>query len=164
MGVASTAAGANPPPRYAGTTGAEPTVAVVSHQFWRTTLGSDPSVVGSIVKINRMPVTVIGIAAREFTGLELDQPAVWLVMEQREHFYPDSTFLRAWDSDNTHMYGRLKDGVSPAAARESLRALMRRLHEQRPDDIRSDEWLEPALGSVNFMTTRERASVTRDSE
>ena len=133
------------------------TVAVVNHQFWRTTLGSDPAVVGSTVKINRIPVTVIGISAREFTGLELDQPAVWLVMEQREHFYPESSFLRAWDTDNTHMYGRLREGVSPAAARDSLRALMRRLHEQRPDDIRPDEWLEPAMGSVNFMTARDRA-------
>jgi predicted permease len=133
------------------------TVAVVNHQFWRTTLGSDPSIVGKTVRINRIPVTVIGVTSREFTGLELDAPAVWLVMEQREHFYPESDFLRAWDTDNTHMYGRLKPGISPAAARESLRALMRRLHEQRPDDIRPDEWLEPALGSMNFMTARERA-------
>ena len=133
------------------------TVAVVNHQFWRHTLGSDPAIVGSTVKINRIPVTVIGITAREFTGLELDQPAVFLVMEQREHFYPESQFLRAWDSDNTHMYGRLKEGISPAAARESLRALMRRLHEQRPNDIRDNEWLEPAMGSVNFMTPSQRA-------
>jgi predicted permease len=136
---------------------ASPTVAVVNHQFWRTTLGSNPSIVGSTVKINKIPVTVIGITAREFRGLALDQPAIWLVMEQREHFYPDSTFLRAWDSDNTNMYGRLKEGVSPAAARDSLRALMRHLHEQRPNDIRPDEWLEPATGSMNFMTPGERA-------
>ena len=133
------------------------TVAVINHQFWRTTLGSDPSIVGATVKINRIPVTVVGISARAFKGLELNQPALWLVMEQREHFFPESSFLRAWDSDNTHMYGRLKDGVTPAAARESLRALMRRLHEQRPDDIRPDEWLEPAMGSLNFMTPRSRA-------
>ena len=134
-----------------------PTVAVVSHLFWRTMLGSNPSIVGTTVKINRLPVTIAGITSREFRGLEIDQPAIWLVMEQREHFYPDSAFLRAWDSDNVHMYGRLKDGVTPPAARESLRALMKGLHEQRPGDIRPDEWLEPSMGSQNFMTTRERA-------
>lgn len=133
------------------------TVAVVNHQFWRTTLGSNPSIVGATVKINRIPVTIIGVTSREFKGPELDQPAVWLVMEQREHFFPGSSFLRAWDTDNTRMFGRLKDGVSPATARESLRALMRRLHEQRPDDIRDNEWLEPAMGSMNFMTPRQRA-------
>ena len=102
-------------------------------------------------------MTVVGITTRQFKGLELDQPAVWLVIDQREHFYPESQFLRAWDTDNIHMYGRLKDGVSPAAARDSLRVLMRRLHEQRPNDIRADEWLEPAMGSLNFMTPRQRA-------
>ena len=136
---------------------ASPTVAVVNHQFWRTTLGSDPSIVGRTVKINRIPVTIIGIASPEFRGLELNQPAVWLVIDQREHFYPESPFLRAWDTDNVNMYGRLKEGVSPASARESLRAFMKSLHEQRPNDIRPDEWLEPALGSLNFMTPRERA-------
>jgi predicted permease len=136
------------------------TVAVVSHQFWRTVLASDPSMVGATVRINRIPVTVIGVASREFTGVELSsQPAMWLVIEQREHFYPESAFLRAWDTDNTNMYGRLKDGVSPSVARESLRALMRRLHEQRPSDIRADEWLEPALGSANFMTASARAGI-----
>lgn len=136
---------------------ASPIVAVVNHQFWRSRLGSDPAVVGSTVTINRLPVTIVGLTAREFTGLEIDQPEIWLVIDQREQFYPDSPFLRAWDSDNVHMYGRLKDGVSPEAARDSLRALMRRLHEQRPQDVRDNEWLEPAMGSLNFMTVRERA-------
>ena len=135
---------------------ASATVAVINHQFWRTTLGSDPSIVGTTVRVNRIPVTVVGITAPEFKGVELDQPAVWLVIDQREHFYPASSFLSAWDTDNVAMYGRLKDGVSPAVARESLRALMRRLHEQRPNDIRADEWLEPALGSANFLTAGER--------
>jgi predicted permease len=34
---------------------------------------------------------------------------------------------------------------------------MRQLHEQRPGDIRADEWLEPALATENFMTPNERA-------
>jgi len=131
------------------------TAAVVSHQFWRTTLGSTPSLVGSTVRINRIPVTIVGVTSPAFRGLELDQPDLWLVIDQREHFFPDSNFLRAWDTNNVNMYGRLKDGVSPAAAREGLRALMRRLHEQRPDNVRPDEWLEPAMGSVNFMAPQQ---------
>ena len=136
---------------------ASATVAVVNHQYWRTALGSNPALVGSTVRINRTPVTIVGITSPAFTGVELDQPAIWLVVDQREHFYPESPFLRAWDTDNVNMYGRLKDGVSPAAVRESLRALMRRLHEQRPDAVAADEWLEPSMGSANFMTARARA-------
>src|SRR5688572_12157274 len=40
-------------------------VVVVSHQFWRARMGSDPGVIGRTVPINGYPVTIIGVAARE---------------------------------------------------------------------------------------------------
>ena len=129
------------------------------HQFWRTRLGSDPNIVGSTVDVNRIPVTVIGITAREFVGTDNDQPSVYLVIDQREHVFPDSAFLRSWDTETTGLYGRLKDGVSPEAARESLRALMAALREQQPDDIVEDEWLDPAMGTANFMDQGERLGI-----
>ena len=134
-------------------------VAVIGHQFWRTRLGSDPDIVGRSVTINRYPVTVIGISAREFIGTDNDQPSMWLVIDQREHVFPDSPMLHAWDADSTGLYGRLKDGVSPAAARESLRALMASLHQQRPDVVGENEWLEPMMGTENFMDQRERTGI-----
>ena len=140
------------------TTASSP-VAVITHQFWRTRLGADPNIVGSTVNINRFPVTVIGITAREFVGTDNDQPSVYLVLDQREQVFPDSVFLRSWDTETTGLYGRLKDGVTPEAARESLRALMAALREQQPDHIVEDEWLDPAMGTANFMDERERRGI-----
>jgi predicted permease len=130
-------------------------VAVISHQFWRTQLGADPAAVGRTIDVNRKPVTVIGISSREFTGTDLNQPHIWLVIEQREYLFPDSPFLRAWE-DGADMYGRLKEGVTPAVARERLRGLMAALHKERPDVVAADEWLEPAMASVNFMDPGDR--------
>ena len=45
------------------------------------------------------------------------------------------------------------------AARESLRALMAALREQQPDHIVENEWLDPAMGSANFMDQRERTGI-----
>ncbi len=140
-------------------TGTSSPVVVISHQFWRVRLGSDPNIVGSTVDLNRIPVTVIGITAREFVGTDNDQPTVYLVLDQREHVFPDSAFLRSWETETTNLYGRLKDGVTPRAARDSLRALMAALREQRPDHIVADEWLEPAMGSANFMDQGERRGI-----
>lgn len=134
-------------------------VAVVSHQFWRTYLASDPEIVGKVVEMNRHPVTVIGVTAREFVGTSIDQPDIWLVIDQREHVFPDSPFLQSWTTENAGMFGRLKDGVSADAARESLRALMAALGQQRPDVVREQEWLEPMLATVNFMDERQRANI-----
>jgi len=132
---------------------------VITHQFWRTRLGSDPNIVGSTVDVNRIPVSVIGITAREFVGTDNDQPTVYLVFDQREHVFPDSAFLRSWETETTNLYGRLKDGVTPEVARESLRALMTALREQQPDYIVENEWLEPAMGSANFMDQGERTGI-----
>ena len=134
-------------------------VAVVSHQFWRTQLGSDPDVIGRTVDVNRRPVTVIGVSSPEFSGTDLNQPSLWLVINQREHIFPDSPFLRDWETDGADMFGRFKEGISPAVARERMRALMGALHQERPDVVAADEWLEPAMASMNFMDASERLSI-----
>ena len=134
-------------------------VAVVSHQFWRTQLAADPGAVGRTIDVNRKPVTVIGVSSREFTGTDLNQPHIWLVINQREHIFPDSPLLRDWNSDGVDMYGRFTQGTSPAAVRERMRALMAALHEERPDAVPADEWLEPAMATVNFMDPGDRRGI-----
>ena len=47
--------------------GAAP-VAVLSETFWRRASGSDAAVVGRVIKVNMVPVTVVGVAQRGFTG------------------------------------------------------------------------------------------------
>jgi len=46
---------------------AEP-VAVLSYPYWQTRFGSDPLILGKILKINDTAFTVIGVAPREFVG------------------------------------------------------------------------------------------------
>ena len=81
----------------------------------------------------------------EFPGIGLDLPGVWLPINQHAYYYPDSSFLHDWDKNNTTMYGRLKEGVSPAAARDMLRAAIMALRTQQPAHFENDEWLEPIV-------------------
>lgn len=145
-------------PGIDGLADASPAV-VVSHEFWQTKLGADPAVVGKTVYVNLRPATLVGIAPPAFPGLDMDRPSMWMPINQHAYYFPDSPFLRTWKSGNTAIYGRLRDGLSPAAARESLRVTMGALAQARPDDFKKDEWLEPFMATVNFMTTRERSEV-----
>jgi predicted permease len=43
-------------------------VAVISHSLWKNRYRSDPSVVGTTVRINRYPYTIIGVAPVSFHG------------------------------------------------------------------------------------------------
>ncbi len=142
-------------PQLDGAVDAPPT-AIASYQFWQTTLGANPALIGTTVRINDRPVTLIGVMPKAAPELDLDQSALWLPINQRDYYFPGSTFLRDWTSNNTAMYGRLKDGVSPAAAREMLRATMGAISQEQPAHFDPDEWLEPAMATENFTEPAER--------
>lgn len=131
-------------------------VAVLGYHFWRNRLGAEPSVVGSVVHVDRRPLTVVGVAPPAFPGLDFDVPDVYVPVTQREHLYPASPMLRAWDTASVALYGRLHPGETRASARESLRATMQAAAAERPE-VQPDAWLEPHMGSVNFMDDADRA-------
>jgi predicted permease len=43
-------------------------VAVISHAYWQRRFASDPQVIGATLRVNGMPLTVVGVAARGFSG------------------------------------------------------------------------------------------------
>jgi predicted permease len=130
-------------------------VAVLGYHFWRDRLGADRQVVGTTVYLDRRPLTVIGVAPEKLPGLDFDSPSVYVPIEQRSHLYPDSGLLSAWDTDSVALYGRLRDGMTRSSARDSLRTTMQAAAAERPE-IKPEEWLEPHMGSVNFMDEADR--------
>ena len=132
---------------------------VLGFRFWQNRLGGDPSVVGTTAYLDRKAVVVAGVAPPDFPGLDFDAPDVFIPISQREYFYPDSAALRVWGGpDGVDMYGRLRDGVPPAAARESLRATMQAAAQAHPE-IGADHWLEPLLATRRFMRDDERIGI-----
>jgi predicted permease len=54
-------------------------VAVLSEAFWNRRFAADPAVLGSVLRINTTPFTIIGIAPRGFHGADVeDAPDLWL--------------------------------------------------------------------------------------
>ena len=47
-----------------------PPVAVISERYWRTRFGSDPQVVGKVVRFNNMPITIVGVISPELVGVQ----------------------------------------------------------------------------------------------
>jgi predicted permease len=131
---------------------------VLGHTFWRNRLGGAPNLIGTTAYIDRKPVTIIGIAPASVPGLEFAVPDVYIPIRQREYFYPESPFLRDWKVPGVALYGRLRDGVSADAARESLRATMQSLAAERRE-VDRQEWLEPLLATDNFLRRDERTAI-----
>lgn len=133
-----------------------PAAVVLSHQLWRTRFGSDPDIGGREVRLNGRVATVVGVAPASFPDADLDNPQLWLLTHQIDYFEPGTTFADDWRGHSTELYGRLRPGVSPAAAKEGLRPALAALARARPQEFKPDQWLEPATASDRFRVSHDR--------
>jgi predicted permease len=134
--------------------GAAPVI-VVSHAFWRTRLQGEP-VIGRLVRVNDKAATIVGVAPDGFPGLRMDDPQVWLLIHQIDHFNPGLAFLDDWRSHSTHLYGRLRPGVTTTAAKDGLQATIQELARARPAEFQADESLLPYTAREGFRGPRAR--------
>jgi predicted permease len=114
-------------------------VAVLSYSLWINKFGASPSTVGQILTLNATPYTVIGVAPPGFKGTFTFNNAeeIWVPVSM----YPQ--VLAGFFKDNfndrrflamTAAYGRLRDGVSVAAAEASLKTVAASLESAFPKE------------------------------
>jgi hypothetical protein len=92
------------------------------------------------VRLNGKAATIIGVVAREFSGLAGDTPAFWALLEHHGYFVHGSQVLTDFSS-GVAMWGRLGPGASPQMAEAELTALAAELRRQHPRDIWENERL-----------------------
>ena len=103
-----------------------PAVAVISYKAWTEKYGSDPSLVGSSVSINGIPMTLIGVAAPGFYGdrRESDPPDFWMPLALEPALNRENTLLRAPGTAWLYIMGRLRPGTKTEQASAHVTAEM----------------------------------------
>jgi putative ABC transport system permease protein len=102
------------------TPGGHPVV-VLSHAYWMRRFGGDPSVVGRPVQVNGQPMTVVGVTARGFQGLEVGRSAdVFAPAAMKASLTPGWDGLGDWRSYWLHAIARLAPGFTPVSAHAQL--------------------------------------------
>ena len=92
-------------------------VVVLSNALWRENYASDPAIVGRIVRMNRVPMTVIGVAGTGFSGTDLVESKFWapLPMMRTIGGGGGSTVdFTAWNVNWLELIGKRRPGVSVA--------------------------------------------------
>jgi predicted permease len=128
-----------------------PGTVVLGHGFWTSHFGSDPNVVGTSVRLNGKAATVIGVVAREFSGLGGDSPAFWALLDHHGYFVHGSRLLTDF-SGGVAMWGRLRAGASPETAEAELATLAAELRRQYPQDMWENERLLSKPGGRAELT------------
>ncbi len=125
-------------------------VGVLSYDYWHDRLGSDPAVLDETLRISGKPVTIVGVAAPEFRSAVWGQtPALFVPLAHAALVDPSQA-----DSEHNHrdrwlnLVGRLRDGVSPAAAEAGMTPLW---HALRADELAA-MGSKPGGFTADFLT------------
>jgi len=132
-------------PKLDGTASDAP-AAVLSYGFWQRRLGGNASVVGSVIHIDKKPVTVVGILPYAFASLGGQRPDIWLPIAQQPYIIEGSKILTDPSAPSVRLWGRLAPGVTAQTAGQELLALTNELRKQRPKDIWEKEYIHIAAG------------------
>ncbi|MGB6875022.1 MAG: ABC transporter permease [Candidatus Acidiferrales bacterium] len=72
-----------------------PAVAVLSYQTWQTLFGGDPAAVGKTIRLDAVPVTIVGVAAQDFPSLiPGDSDTMWLPLSLQPQLEMSGSVLR----------------------------------------------------------------------
>ena len=131
-------------------------LAVLSYSYWKW-LGADPNILGKTVSVDRVLLTVVGVAPRSFAGtIFSDLPDVW---------YPlsiDATLnhqAQDWRADrsvhNLGLVGRLKTGVTRQQALADMQMLSKQLAVAYPasDKDRIAQLTETSMLPVDSVSS-----------
>jgi len=110
--------------------GAAP-VALLSDGFWRTHLAANPAAIGQRLTIDGVTRTVIGVLPRGFRYNPLTNDAVYLPLGAAAT--EDSGLPDRGNHNNVSAVGRLRPGMTAAAARRELADVETGLRREHPD-------------------------------
>jgi predicted permease len=113
--------------------GASPIV-VVSHRFWQRRFGQNASIVGRTVRIDMRPFTIVGVAPEGFHGTGIRTTDIWIPFSMTAG--SGTSILTNRASATVVMGGRLKPGVSVAAAAGEAEAIAAALAREHPQENR----------------------------
>ena len=96
---------------------------VLSDEFWQSRFARSPAIVGKILEANGVPLTIVGIAPRDFHGLDAEaRPAIFLPLSMEPILSPTEGGNRLADSETwwLSIYGRIKANVSDEQAQGAM--------------------------------------------
>src|SRR3954467_8595712 len=107
------------------TVGGHP-VATLSYLYWVTRFNRDPNVIGKKILVNNYPMTIVGVSAPGFAGLDPAQgPQIRVPILMKEALMPEWSWFNAASRRSrwVQVFARLKPGYTLKSARASLQGL-----------------------------------------
>jgi predicted permease len=96
-------------------------VVVLSYDFWRNQFGGVQDIVGRKVLVNQYPMTVVGVAAPAFHGIDVGEvPSLWIPAVMSAQAIPGFNTMLDRRTRWVQILGRLRQNVSLTQAQTGL--------------------------------------------
>ncbi len=120
-----------------GAPGAHPVV-VISHGLWQRRFGNDRAIVGRSIQVNRVPMTVVGVAPEGFSGLAGDAE-IWVPMAMAGSFlYPE---ILTENGNHWHeVVARRRPGVSAVEVAAEMAVVGETITQENPMEASPATW------------------------
>jgi putative ABC transport system permease protein len=140
-----------------------PVVAALGHHIWTRRFGADPGVIGRTIRIDGVPVTIVGVGPAGYNGT-INVGIVtdfWLPIASLEAFGMADALERRPNESIFLVKARLRDGVTVAQAQAAMDILGRRLAAEYPNEDPSkgirviasqDIWVHPQFDGAITAT------------
>jgi predicted permease len=113
-------------------------VVVLAYDYWKNRLGAPADVVGRRLLVNNHPMTVIGVSAAGFRGVDFGEvPQLFVPLMMARQALPDFDWLDNRRGRFLHIFGRLKPGTSQQAAAARLQPWFKAMLDA---DMKHSSW------------------------
>jgi predicted permease len=120
-------------------------VVVLSHDYWINRFQGDPKVVGRKITVNNYPMTIVGVSAAGFAGLDpTASPDIRVPILMQPTMMPSNSWLKM--SERRHrwvqVFARLKPGYTAETAEPAMQVLFRQIRQYEMTLPAAKDWTD----------------------
>src|SRR6266567_1179440 len=127
-------------------------VVVLSYDYWRSRFVEDPRIIGKKILVNNYPMTIVGVSARGFAGLDpARSPQIRVPILMKAAIVPEWHWLQMDDRRARwiQVFARLKPGFTVASSQAPMQGLFRQIREYEMTLAAARNWT--AYGREQFL-------------
>ena len=107
-------------------------VVVISYDYWNRRFNRDPGAIGKKILVNNYPMTIVGVSAAGFAGIDpARSPQMRVPIQMKPVIVPEWGWVRM-DDERTRwvqVFGRLKPGYTIESAQAPLQGLFTQIRQ-----------------------------------
>ncbi len=120
---------------------------VLSYDYWDTRFGRDPKAVGKKILVNNYPMTIVGVSAPAFAGIDpAVSPQIRVPILMEPAMIPQWSWMQPYDRRTrwVQVFARLKPGYTVESARAPLQGLFHQIREYEATLPAAKNWTADA--------------------